>query len=117
MRVLNVQVQPARSRSLDIEVVQRSLRALGARKPLVSSFWESAGWDDGRYINFNYRCTNRNLGQLWTTLRRGALGRSAFAKHLRAASIVVCQGSRGWDDYLLLHHFDRTVPLDRSDEL
>jgi hypothetical protein len=28
-------------------------------------------------------------------------------------AIVVCQGERGWDDYLLLHHFDSSVPLDQ----
>jgi hypothetical protein len=32
---------------------------------------------------------------------------------LAAAAIVCCQGAQGWDDYLLLHHFDPTEPLDR----
>lgn len=32
---------------------------------------------------------------------------------LRRSSIVTCQGSRGWDDYRLLHHFDSRQPLDR----
>jgi hypothetical protein len=25
---------------------------------------------------------------------------------------VVCQGQQGWDDYLLLHHYDRRIVLD-----
>ena len=31
---------------------------------------------------------------------------------LARASIATCQGSRGWDNYLLLHHYDRTFKLD-----
>jgi len=39
----------------------------------------------------------------------------AFLKHMELgkATIVVCQGDHGWDDYLLLHHFDRTLKLDK----
>ena len=31
---------------------------------------------------------------------------------LAGAAIVVCQGEHGWDDYLLLHHFDPSESLD-----
>jgi hypothetical protein len=31
---------------------------------------------------------------------------------LRRSSIVTCQGSRGWDNFRLLHHFDSRQPLD-----
>lgn len=30
-----------------------------------------------------------------------------------ARMIVVCEGSLGWDDYLLLHHFDPQQALDQ----
>ncbi len=30
----------------------------------------------------------------------------------RSSCIVTCQGDHGWDDYLLLHHYDRTLVLD-----
>lgn len=30
------------------------------------------------------------------------------------AVIAYCQGEHGWDDYLLLDHFDPTVQLDDS---
>jgi hypothetical protein len=26
--------------------------------------------------------------------------------------VVTCEGDRGWDDYLLLHHFDKAQKLD-----
>jgi hypothetical protein len=31
---------------------------------------------------------------------------------LAAATIVCCEGTNGWDDYLLLHHFDPSESLD-----
>jgi hypothetical protein len=30
--------------------------------------------------------------------------------------IVLCQGTRGWDDHLLLRHFKRRQKLDRLSE-
>ncbi len=33
------------------------------------------------------------------------------------ATIITCQGKRGWDDYLLLHHFDLSEPLDEISKL
>jgi hypothetical protein len=32
---------------------------------------------------------------------------------LRNAAIIMCEGTRGWDDYRLLHHYDPAQPLDR----
>ena len=34
------------------------------------------------------------------------------SKFLRSAAMVVCEGEHGWDDYLLLHHWDRRFRLD-----
>jgi hypothetical protein len=34
-------------------------------------------------------------------------------KSLKIKMIVVCEGERGWDDYLLLHHFDKRQKLDK----
>ena len=31
---------------------------------------------------------------------------------LARAAIATCEGKHGWDDYLLLHHYDRTLVLD-----
>jgi hypothetical protein len=46
------------------------------------------------------------------------LGSSAKLLHLNsypelgAAAILVCQGEHGWDEYLLLRHFDPCQALD-----
>ena len=46
------------------------------------------------------------------------MGSSATLLHLNsypelaAAAIVVCRGEHGWDEYLLLRHFDPCQALD-----
>src|SRR5688572_2127109 len=110
MRTLTVQVHPKRRRALDLADVERSLRSLAARKRTTSSVEPGRG-----YVNFSFRC--RSPSVFWASLRRGAFGRARFAHDLRASSIVVCEGTQGWSDYLLLHHFDASVPLDPADEL
>jgi hypothetical protein len=35
---------------------------------------------------------------------------------LAQAAIVVCEGELGWDDYLLLHHFNSDEELDELSE-
>ena len=41
-----------------------------------------------------------------------------FLRELKVlkGSIIVAQGDRGWDDYLLLHHFDRNEKLDSLEQ-
>jgi hypothetical protein len=32
-------------------------------------------------------------------------------------AIVVCEGARSWDNYPLLHHYDRTLTLDEMGDI
>ena len=45
---------------------------------------------------------------LWSVLLEQWQTDSALAE----CSIVCCEGDNGWDDYLLLHHFDPAVAID-----
>lgn len=56
------------------------------------------------WIDVSFETTD--IHSLWNQLK-GDL------QELLIASIVVCQGEHGWDNYLLLHHFDSTVELDK----
>jgi hypothetical protein len=38
---------------------------------------------------------------------------SEFGGALAESSMAMCEGQRGWEDYLLLHHYDPAVQLDR----
>jgi hypothetical protein len=53
------------------------------------------------------------LPAVWNELRTRALKHRRLGAALRRSAIVTIQGSRGWDNYRLLHHFDGREQLDR----
>jgi hypothetical protein len=100
MRQLNIQLQPTRSPGLDVSAAVAQLRGL------ATGAWVSAGEDDGPDIDIGFKADDP--AGLWAAIRE----QFRMVPALAAAAIVVCQGERGWDDYLLLHHFDPSEPLD-----
>lgn len=100
MRRLNIQLQHTRSPGLDASAVVGQLRSL------VAGASVRRGEDDGSYIDIGFEAADPI--ELWAAIREQLRTSPALA----AAAIVVCQGERGWDDYLLLHHFDPSEPLD-----
>ena len=70
----------------------------------------AAGEDDGPYVNYDFR--TRDLARLWEVLQSQVFLDTTLGPQLANASIVTCEGIRGWDDYLLLHHYDRALDLD-----
>lgn len=99
MKRLHIQLQPGRSPELDADAAAGRLQALA---PAVVT----SGEDAGPYINIDFRPTD--IGPLWTAVRE-----QVRADPLLAACVIVCcEGASGWDDYLLLHHFDPAEPLD-----
>jgi hypothetical protein len=102
VRVLNIQLQPARSPGINVaETVARLSR-------LAKDVSVSEGDDGGGYISVNLRAAD--MVGLWAVVRR----QLKTDAHLANAAIVICQGECGWDDYKLLHHFD---PAEVVDEL
>jgi hypothetical protein len=76
----------------------------------VREFSFDRGQDRGPYIN--YRFKSRSPERVWRALSRRAFRSGRLSPLIRRSSIVTCQGSRGWGNYLLLH-YDSNVPLDR----
>lgn len=108
MTDLCLQIQPGRTHGIDPAEVGRVAESLGAASGLVSRFAivSGEGWT-------NLMFATQQPAILWGLLWRELFGRAAFAERLRECSMAVCEGSHGWDDYLLLHHFDRALPLDQ----
>jgi len=101
-----VQLQPALVPELNVASAVEELRSLGTRNRLASRVRVSGGYDKGLYINVDY--DSGNVKRLWGRLQRKLRADDRLAQ----CTIVCCQGKAGWDDYLLLHHFDSDVPLD-----
>lgn len=99
MKRLHIQIQPARSPGLDAEAVVARFQPLAESKVI-------RGEEAGPYINVDLRAAD--LQALWSAVREQIRTDEALA----ASVIVCCEGEQGWEDYLLLHHFDPTQPLD-----
>jgi hypothetical protein len=100
MKQLHIQIQPARFPGLDLTAAIDCLSRLSTEARV------GRGEDHGEYVNIDYE-TSR-LAELWILVRAELLALPGLAD----ATIVTCEGKFGWDDYLLLHHFDPTEPLD-----
>lgn len=73
-----------------------------------------AGNDDGRYVNLYVTTADR--AKTWDRIRAQVIESKLTGGELRGAMIVTMTGEEGWDDYLLLYHFDRAEPLDTIEQ-
>jgi hypothetical protein len=95
-------LQPDRSPELNLsEAIARLAR-------LADDVRVTEGEDERRYVSVDFKTTD--LPGLWSAIRAVVQSLSGLA----GAAIIVCEGEHGWDDYLLLHHFD---PSEKLDEL
>lgn len=109
MKTLCLQVQPKRSGGIDLDAVA-ALIARIAMSPDICEFRIQRGRGKNPWVNFLF--TSASVARTWTRLESKTIRHSRLGATLRRSSIVTCQGSRGWDNYRLLHHFDSRQPLD-----
>ena len=76
----------------------------------VRAFSFIAGTDRGPYVNYFFE--TRSPGKIWRAVSNSILKHHRIAARLKRSTIITCEGTRGWDNYLLLHHFDPKVELD-----
>lgn len=108
MPALNVQVLPDLSPDLDLGGV---LALFSTAAELAEAELDvTSGDDDGPFINYHFRAADPV--RLWEVLQTQVYLDRTVGPRLAVASIAVCEGAHGWDDYLILHHLDRSVPLD-----
>jgi len=106
--ILSVQLQPDLEPDLDLAA---TLALFGVAAEIADAELEiSEGYDDGRFIDYNFR--TRDLAFLWDILQSNVMDQPLLGPAIARAAIVVCEGPHGWDDYLLLHHHDRSVEVD-----
>jgi hypothetical protein len=101
-------VQPNRAPDLDLAAVLALFAS--AAEQADAELEVTEGEDGGPYVNYDFQ--TRDLARLWEILQGQVFWDETIGPHLARASIATCEGNRGWDDYLLLHHYDRTLTLD-----
>jgi hypothetical protein len=109
MRTICFHVQPKRVSGIDTGTISKLMLRL-ALSPQVREFTIHRGPKDS-WVNFLF--SSPVVGRTWRMLHSRALTHSTWGSRLRRSAIVTCEGSRGWDNYLLLHHFDTKQVLDK----
>ena len=96
----HIQFQPGLVEKLDLSKFKAILESESI------DFSITKGNDEGEYINYDFSSSNPR--ESWKILKR------IFNKDkkLIKSSIVCCEGRNGWDDYLLLSHYDANEKLD-----
>jgi hypothetical protein len=107
---LCIQIRPNRALGIDLNRLRNIAAHLGSTHS-TNAYSEEENFDDGPRINllFDAASTLDSWPLIYSTLYEDA----GIGADLRRSSIAVCQGRIGWEDYLLLHHFDPDVSCDR----
>jgi len=110
MTEFRIQIHPHRSPQLDLASLLSQCERLATQKGWVRRFSSQKGFDEHAYVNLVFETDYPKL--LWQLLCEQLYHATAFCQFMQAASIATCEGRRGWDGYLLLHHFDDGVRCD-----
>ena len=105
-----IQVHPHRSPLLDIADLRSQCGRLATETALVRRWSWQDSFDDHPYVNVTFETDHPNA--LSTLLHQQLYQADAFGQLMQSASIATCEGRHGWDDYLLLQHFDPTAVCD-----
>ena len=109
MRSLSIQVQPNRSKNIDIDRVFDVFTKIASMNDLVKHHSFDHGNDEGPYFNFTFG-TNRPK-ELWQKINDELYQDKELGKHMKQASMAMCSMEDGWQDYLILFHFNSSVTL------
>lgn len=75
----------------------------------------NSGEEQVSYFNFTFG--TERAAELWQLIQSSIYENAEFAPHMRRASMAMCSSEEGWDDYLLLFHFDLAVEIDDAASL
>lgn len=107
MKCLHIQLHPCRCEgNVETHVSDLTAIASGSAANVVVNV--DRGFDDGPYININIYADSAEIAAIWSSVSSVVFSSSSLA----SATIVCCEGENGWDDYTLLHHYDKSEPLD-----
>jgi hypothetical protein len=105
-----IQIQPDRAPDLDLEKVKSLCAKISANKELVKQHEITAGDDDGPYINLLFE--TEHPAKFWKAFKKDLYENVDVGNDLSESTMATCTGEHGWDDYLLLYHFDSNFELD-----
>lgn len=102
-----------RALGLNVTKLKEAAEVLGRSIPEIRGNGFSEAKDDGECPNIVFAAAE--LLRLWLPIQAGLLDSTAFGLQLKTASLAMCSGAGGWDDYLL-QHCDPPVLVDGARE-
>lgn len=103
---LTIQIHPHRAPELDIARVRATCESLSGDRALIARFSFVEGHDGYDYVNLNFGTDD--IPALWSRLQ-DRLYSGEHGAAMQRSSMAMCVGQHGWDDYLLLRHYDAAV--------
>lgn len=70
-----------------------------------------SGNENGAYINIELQ--SEDIQRLWEIIQTELSDKNNDFSIISKGVVVVCEGDKGWDDYLLLYHYDVSEKLDQ----
>jgi hypothetical protein len=112
MRALSIQVQPARAPGIVMDDIVREFHVIAGMTDLVKHHAFDDGHDSVPYFNFTFG--TQDAKALWNVVQDHLYNNERYGGWMRQASMAMCSSEQGWDDYVLLCHFDPQVRTDDS---
>ena len=106
-KTLSVQLQRDLIPQIDVEVVVGRLNAIASRPPSVQK------GNASNELHLNVTFVTEDAPGLWDKIASELCLFMEPPSQISRGIIVVCEGDHGWNDYLLLYHFDRDKALDQ----
>ncbi len=104
MKCLSIQLQTSRDSSFSPDELAHHLRSFG-RYPEID-----VDPDRRDYVNLNL--FTEDLNELAKEINEKVLNNTEIGPWVKRTAIIVCEGDQGWDDYLLLWHFNENEDID-----
>ena len=104
MKCLVIQLHPSMDTSFTEQDVIKLVRSVG-RFPEIDI-------DDEQDNLINLNFFSEDLPLLWADLKAGFETNKDLGNWISKVAIIACEGEDGWDDALLLAHYDKSELLD-----
>ncbi len=110
MTAFCIQVRPDRAPALDMDRVRSLCRLVMSRRALAKYHSIVDGTEKGQNLSLIFETEEPE--EFWALLQTVFYEDIKVGTDMVQASLALCEGKHGWDDCLVLHHFDPEVETD-----